>query len=351
MKNAVSNKFIMRGVKVRYYSVCNDSAPASVVGFGLWTVSTPMWGISDPEIGKTLLRKAFDLGITFYDTADVYGDGLGETMLCDALGQHRSSLFIATKFGYDFVNYPGVQVGQRERPQDWTAPFIRRACEASLKRLNTDYIDLYQLHNPRMDALLMDDLWAELDSLKQQGKIKMAGAALGPALKPERQCDEGVYTIRKRRAIPQIIYNILEQPLGEAIFPVAREEHIPIITRVPHASGLLEGHFSQQTTFSPNDHRYHRISTEDGRQKWLMEGLKKVEMLDFLTASGERTLGQAAIQYIFSEQSAAAVLPNIYEEAQLVEFTASCDVPELKPEEIEKIHRLYRSGFTLCETS
>ena len=336
---------------MKYCSICQGSAPASVVGFGLWTVATPMWGISDPDIGKTMLRKAFELGITFYDTADVYGDGLGETMLCDALGAHRSSLFIATKFGYDFVNFPGVQAGQRERPHDWSPQFIRRACENSLKRLNTDYIDLYQLHNPRMDALRMDDVWAELDSLKQQGKIRKAGAALGPALKPERQCEEGIYTIRERKSIPQIIFNMLEQPLGEAIFPAAREEKIPVITRVPHASGLLEGHFTQQTTFSPNDHRYHRISTEDGRQKWLMEGLKKVEMLDFLTSDGKRTLGQAAIQYILAEPSAAAVLPNIYEESQLLEFAASCDVPELKPDEIEQVHRLYQSGFTLCETS
>lgn len=317
----------------------------SKVGFGLWTVATTMWGIHDKDVGANLLTKAYELGITFYDTADVYGDGLGETLLAETLGNHRDELFIATKFGYDFYNHPGVQPGQRERPQDWTPSFVRKACEESLKRLRTDRIDLYQLHNPRLDVIRKDELWKELEDLKSEGKIRLIGAALGPALKPERQCEEGIATIRERGAISQIIFNILEQPLGDAIFPVAREANIPVITRVPHASGLLEGTYTEETTFSPNDHRYHRIATSEGRQEWLVEGLKKVEKLSFLHTDGVRTLGQAAIQYILAEHSVAAALPNIYDEKQLIEFAESCDVPQLSQEEIDNATRLYRCGF------
>lgn len=328
------------------YSTLIEGGPlVSKVGFGLWTVATTMWGIHDKSVGVNLLNRAYELGITFFDTADVYGDGLGETLLAESLGNHRDELFIATKFGYDFYNHPGVQPGQRERPQDWTAEYVRKACEESLKRLRTDRIDLYQLHNPRLDAIRKDDLWAELENLKSQGKVRLIGAALGPALKPERQCEEGVATIQERRAIPQIIFNLLEQPLGDTIFPVAREAGIPVITRVPHASGLLEGTYTEATTFSPSDHRYHRISTSEGRQEWLVEGLKKVEKLSFLHADGMRTLAQAAIQYILAEPCVAATLPNIYDERQLIEFAGACDVPPLTREEIDNATRLYRCGF------
>lgn len=330
---------------MKYNTLIEGGPLVSQVGFGLWTVSTTMWGIHEKTVGANLLKKAFDLGITFYDTADVYGDGLGETLLAESLGNHRDDIFIATKFGYDFYNHPGVQPGQRERPQDWTPQFVRKACEESLKRLQTDRIDLYQLHNPRLDAIRKDDLWAELDHLKSEGKIRLIGAALGPALKPERQCEEGVVTIRERGAIPQIIFNLLEQPLGDAIFPVARDAGVPVITRVPHASGLLEGTYTEETTFPPNDHRYHRISSSEGRREWLVEGLKKVEKLSFLHANGKRTLGQAAIQYILAEQSVASALPNIYNEKQLIEFAGACDAPALNREDIKEATRLYQSGF------
>lgn len=324
-----------------------EGLQGSAVGFGVWTVSTTMWGVTDEAVRIRLLRKALDLGITFFDTADVYGDGIGETILAKALGANRDEIVISTKFGYDFYNHPGLQPGQRERPQDWSPAFVRKACENSLKRLQTDRIDLYQLHNPRLDALRRDDLWAELESLKAEGKIRIIGAALGPALKPERQCEEGIVAIRERRAAPQIIYNLLEQPLGEAIFPVAREAGVPVFVRVPHSSGLLEGRYDESTQFAPGDHRQHRVPTGEARKRWLLDGLKKIEKLAFLTAGGARTLGQAAIQFILAEPSVGAVLPNIYDEAQLAEFAAAPDTPPLTAEEMETIRTLYAHDFYL----
>lgn len=332
---------------MQYRTLSDTNIDVSVVGFGVWTVSTTMWGVTDHAVRISLLQRALDLGITFFDTADVYGDGEGETILAEALGDRRGEAVIATKFGYDFYNHPGIQAGQRERPHDWSPLFVRKACEESLRRLKTDRIDLYQLHNPRMNALQADDLWAELNALRDEGKIGAIGAALGPALKPDRQRDEGVYSVRQRRAIPQIIYNLLEQPLGEAIFPAAREEGVSVITRVPHSSGLLEGHYTEETEFAPGDHRQHRVPTDEARKRWLLDGLKKVEKLDFLTTGGTRTIGQAAIQFILSEPSVASVLPNIYDEKQLEEFAAASDRPPLTDDELARIQALYRSNFGL----
>lgn len=319
----------------------------SAVGFGVWTVSTTMWGISDESTGIELLRKARDLGISFFDTADVYGDGQGETILKKALSGQRDDLVIATKFGYDFYNHPGLQPGQRERPQDWSPSFVRRACEESLERLGTDRIDLYQLHNPRIDAIMNDDLWSTLEGLRADGKVRALGVALGPALKPDRQCEEGIAAIRERGASVQIIYNLLEQPLGEAIFPVAREHGSSVIARVPHSSGLLEGGYAEDTVFAPGDHRQHRVPTDEARKRWLLDGLKKVERLEFLKAGGRRTLGQAAIQFILSEPSVASVLPNVYDGKQLAEFAAATDSPPLSVQELEDICDLYSNGFHL----
>ena len=332
---------------MEYRALGDTGLRVSAVGFGVWTVSTTMWGITDEALGVALLRRALDLGVTFYDTADVYGDGKGETLLADALGDRRDAVVIATKFGYDFTTYPGPQPGQRERPQDWSPPFVRRACEASLRRLRTDRIDLYQLHNPRLDALQRDDLFAELEALKAEGKIRAYGAALGPALKPDRQIEEGQFCIERRHAPVQIIYNLLEQVLGEALFPAARAEGVPVLVRVPHASGVLEGTYTEETEFAPTDHRSHRVSTDAMRKQWLLDGLKKVEKLRFAADEAGRTLGQMAIQFVLSEPSVAALFPNIYDARQLEEFAAAPETPPFTLEELRRISDLYAHDFYL----
>jgi aryl-alcohol dehydrogenase-like predicted oxidoreductase len=332
---------------MKYRSLPGTNLSVSEVGFGVWTVGTTMWGVAadDYQTGIHLLRRALDLGVTFFDTADVYGDGKGETLLAQAFpGATRDQVVIATKFGYDFYNHPGVQPGQRERPQNWSPAFIRSACEKSLQRLKTDRIDFYQLHNPRLDTIRNDDVFATLDQLRAEGKILSYGTALGPAIN-ERQIEEAIATITERRAPTQIIYNLLEQMLGENVLPVARQHNVRVFTRVPHSSGLLEGAYTEQTTFDKNDHRTFRVKDDAARKAWLVDGLKKVEQLKFLTES--RTLAQAAIQFILSEPSIGSVLPNIYNEAQLREFAAAPDTPPLTSAELARIAELYRSNFGL----
>ena len=332
---------------MKYRNFGTTDLRASVVGFGVWTVSTRMWGVTDETVRLRLLRRAFELGVTFYDTADVYGDGLGETILVEALGAHRDEMTIATKFGYDWYTAPGEQPGQRERPHDWSPAYIKRACEESLKRLGTDRIDLYQLHNPRLDALASDDLFAALEALKAEGKIRHYGAALGPAI-DIRQAEEGATAFRTRKmASVQIIYNLLEQMLGHDIFEAAQAAGGGVMCRVPHASGLLEGSYTHETEFAPGDHRNFRVSTNEKRKAWLEDGLQKVEQLDFLTHGTGRTLAQAALQWLWSEPLLATALPNVYDEKQLEEFCAAPDTPALTGEELAKVQELYAQNFRL----
>ncbi|HEY8475717.1 MAG TPA: aldo/keto reductase [Chloroflexota bacterium] len=324
---------------MRYRTLGNSDVEVSEVGFGVWTVSAGWWGQYTDDEAVRLLRQALDLGITFFDTADTYGSGRGETLLAQAFRGRRHEIVVGTKFGYDFYHHDSPQRGQRELPQDFSPQFMRFALEQSLRRLETDYVDVYQLHNPRMPAILRDDLFAELEKLRDEGKIRAYGAALGPAIGGTEHGDQAMEA-RPMHAL-QIIYNLLEQDPGRRFFPIAREKRVGVLVRVPHSSGLLEGKYTAETTFPPNDHRSHRP------REWLVDGLKKLERLTFLTEGTGRTIGQAAIQFILAEPSVASVLPNIYNSEQLVEFASAPDTPALTAEELARIADLYDHNFYL----
>ncbi len=328
---------------MEYRQLLGTDLRPSALGFGVWTVGTTWWGVKDEALGLRLLRRAFDLGVTFFDTADTYASGAAEEILVRALGDERDDLLIATKFGYDIYTNP-ERPGQQERPHDWSPEYLRKALEGSLKRLQTDRIDYYQLHNPRLDAILQDDLWAELERARGEGLIRAYGTALGPALN-ERQIEEGIASVRERRAPTQIIYNLLEQQLGEQILPVAEEVGVGVVARVPHASGLLEGYMTADTTFEPGDHRNWRLTTNERKKAWMEDGLKKVDMLSrFLNG---RTLGQLAIQWALRSPAMASVLPNIYDETGLENYAASFDAEPLADDEYAAIQGLYADNFGL----
>src|SRR3712207_9162984 len=177
-----------------------------------------------------------------------------------------------------------------------------------------------------MDAIEDDALFELMEGFKGEGKIRAYGVALGPKI---GWLEEGIRAMRERNlAGVQMIYNLLEQDPGRGLIKAARETGTSLIVRVPHSSGMLEGKYTEETTFAKNDHRRHRP------REWLLDGLKKVEQLGFLTESGERTLGQTALQAILASPEIASTLPNIYDEEQLEEFAAAPDTPDLGPEEL-----------------
>jgi aryl-alcohol dehydrogenase-like predicted oxidoreductase len=323
---------------MKYRNLAGTDIEVSEVGFGVWTVSTGWWGEVDDERSVRLLRRAFEKGINYFDTADTYGSGLGETLLADAFGGMREEVVISTKIGYDFYNHTQRR-GQQERPQDWSETFIRFALEQSLKRLGTDYIDFLQLHNTKMDAIENEALFELMEEFKEKGKIRSYGVALGPKI---GWLEEGVKAMRERDlAGVQMIYNLLEQDPGRALIEAARETDTSLIVRVPHSSGMLEGKYTEETTFAKNDHRRHRP------KEWLLGGLKKVEQLGFLTGSGERTLSQAALKFVLATPEIISTLPNIYDDEQLDEFAAAPDITDLTDDELARVAELYEDNFGL----
>ena len=312
----------------------------SAIGFGTWALGSDWWGPhEDPD---RLVACALDLGVTFFDTADTYGQGLNEEIVGLALeraGADRDAIELSTKFGYAIEAERGAH-RESERPHDWSPAHARRALEGSLRRLRTDFVDLYQLHNPRMDAIESDELFAELEALKAEGKIRHYGVALGPKIGWR---DEGVRALEERDLTSiQTVYNLLEQEPGAEFLEVAERRGAGVIARVPTSSGLLEGHLTADTTFEAPDHRRHRP------REWLVDGLRKVDQLDFLKRDGRRTLAQAAMAFILAQPAIACIVHTVTTEAELVEWAGAAEVPALSEEELDAVDALYRSGFGLA---
>lgn len=324
---------------MKYRTYTGTDLKVSTVGFGLWTVSTGWWGTYTEGEAIALMHQAFDLGITLFDAADSYGNGLSEELIAKAFPTRRDDVVIATKVGYDILNFGNSERrGQSAIPHDFSPEAIRRATDAALTRLRTDRIDLMQLHNIGIAQVNDDALWEAMEALKSSGKIRYYGMALGPAI---GWLYEGVRCIERRNVTSvQHIYNLLEQHPGSAIHHAAREHHkdTMFMVRVPHSSGMLEGKYTADTVFEANDHRRHRP------RSWLINGVKKVDNLRFLEGP-DRTLGQAALQWLLADDRVATTLPNIYDEAQLREFAAAPDSPKLSADEMARLAELYRANF------
>jgi aryl-alcohol dehydrogenase-like predicted oxidoreductase len=311
---------------MNYRTYRNTDLRVSEVGFGMWTVSTGWWGSFTEQEAVNLLRRAFDLGVTLFDAADTYGNGLSEELIAKAFSHQRDQIVIATKIGYDFVHHGNERRGQREIPQDFSPEAMVRATESALKRLKTNQIDLLQLHNIRMEQVADDTVWETLEQLRQRGLIRYYGIALGPAIGWKY---EGINCVKERSVTSvQHIYNLLEQYPGAAIQDAATEhgKETMFLIRVPHSSGMLEGHYSHRP------------------RVWLINGVRKVEQLRFLERAN-RTLGQSALLWLLKDSRIASTLPNIYDEKQLTEFATISECPDLTDDEMEQVASLYAADF------
>jgi aryl-alcohol dehydrogenase-like predicted oxidoreductase len=287
--------------------------------------------------GQNLIARALELGVTFFDTGNVYGLGANEEIVGKALaGVPRESIQISTKFGY-VLEGSRQEHSQGERPQDWSPEHIRDSLEQSLRRLGTDHVDLCQLHNPRMDAIERDDVFEQLERLRDEGKLRHYGVALGPAIGWR---EEGLRAIEERRiASVQTVYNVLEQDPGRDFLAAAEHRGVGVMARVPTSSGLLEDKYTLETTFPREDHRSHRP------REWLVEGLQKVERLRFLCEEHGVTLAQAALKFILAQRAIACVLPTIATVDDLEEWAAASDKPDLSDDDLAQIDELYARNF------
>ena len=321
---------------MKYRTLGKSSIKVSEIGFGAWTIGLDWWGkkIDDAEAIK-MLKRAYDLGINLYETADMYGKGKSERLMAQAFKGMRDEVVYSTKWGYDMYN--AEQIGHSELPQKHDPEFLKFALDKSLERLQTDYIDVYSLHNPKMDAIKNDALFAALDQLVTKGTIKSHGAALGPAIGWK---DEGLEAIKNRNITSlQTVYNILEQDPGRDFLREGERHNVGIMVRVPDASGLLTGKVTADTKFDKNDHRSFR------KQEFITEAIQKIENMGPIAKSKGWNITELAIKFILSQKQISVVLPTMISMEEIEMFASISDGKYLNPVEAASVELMYEKNF------
>ncbi len=224
----------------------NTNVEVSAVALGCWIFGVDWWGHYTDERALELCRFSYDQGITYFDNGDAYGNGRAETVFGKFIKEiGRDKIEIGGKFGYDFYSDPGVPGSHSERKQDFSPKFMRFALEQSLKRLGVEVIDLYMAHNIKLPQF-RDDLFAELDKVRDEGKIRTWGVSLGPAIGWR---DEGFKAMIDHGAkAVQTVYNLFEQNPGKEFCEVAHSQRAGVLARVHDNSSILKDVVKIDTT-------------------------------------------------------------------------------------------------------
>lgn len=333
----------------------------SEFGLGLWSVASDMWPRVARDEAKRLVHRAVDLGVNYLQTGDAYTldgtAGAAESLVGEVLRDlPRDSVVVASTVGHNLYDAPRDPVKGYPHFTDTLAPtewgdYIRRACEGSLRRLGTDHIDIYQLHNAsRMEAFRSGEIRAAFDGLEKEGKIRAWGLALGPA---NGWRDEGSAGLAfYRPASMMAIYSLFEPYPGEIFYQVARATGTGVTARVSLASGQLAGTYRPGMKFP--DHRKYRTKMDP---EWIVKGLRRADTIEFLTAGGARTLAQAALRFTLDRfpDTAVSTVPTLYNdpgvdlEEKLREFAGISNVPPLTEEEMARIEELRTTQFGILE--
>ena len=306
----------------------------SAMGLGCWAIGGPFWhdgwvgyGDVDDDASIRAIHRALDLGVTFFDTADAYGCGHSERVLGQALAGRRDRVVIATKFGYVPDEAKRQITGTDASPQ-----YIRQACEASLRRLNTDYIDLYQFHIHDYDLEKAVEVRETLEALVKEGKIRWYGWSLD---------NEQIEQIHLFAAGPhctsiQHTLNIFidDQPT----LKLCEEFNLASINQGPLSRGILTGKFSADSTFAENDiRRRWGWNFREGRPA---ERLEQLAALREVLTQGGRTLAQAALGWIWAHSERTIPIPGFKTVAQVEENAGAMRFGPLTVEQMEQIEIL-----------
>jgi aryl-alcohol dehydrogenase-like predicted oxidoreductase len=313
---------------MRYRTLGKTGLKVSEVGFGGWPIGGNAFGNSygptDDKLSLAAIRRALELGCNFFDTADVYGHGHSEELLGRALKGHRSEVIIATKVGGDF--YHGTP------RMNFTSDYLEFALGKSCERLGSDYIDLYQLHNPPVQLIRDGKIFKTLEKLKASGKIRHCGISI-------HDPQEGVLAMRSGGVeAVQAVFNILRQEAKNQLFRETARDNVGIIAREPLANGFLAGKLKTESTFHEGDIRH------NFPPNYISQLTGAVDQLRFLESS-TRTLAQAALRFVLDHKDVSTVIPGAKTPGQVEEDLASAESAPLTGEELLRIKFLRDQGF------
>lgn len=369
---------------MRYRQLGSTGLTVSEIGFGAWGIGGDAYGPVDEDVAKRTLRAAWDAGITFFDTADVYGEGRSEHLIGEALRDVRDRVVIATKVGA--LPHRGFAM-----PQDFTAAHVRRAIEASLRRLRTDYVDLYQLHSPPLQALTegtvpdaappadgdgqgrgydptprppsrrgegasrggfarsgnrswggegptprasmyAGELLQCLEDLRREGQARAVGiSARSPADALVAARDLGFRVV-------QVNFNLLDRrAVDGGLFAYAREHGVGIVNRTPLCFGFLSGAYAGGAAFAEHDHR--RNWSPEQRERWA----EAPRLFEALRSRRQCTMAQVALAFCLAHDAVSTVIAGMLHPREVAENVGVMDVEPLSAEELEQVREIYRS--------
>jgi aryl-alcohol dehydrogenase-like predicted oxidoreductase len=301
----------------------------SEIGFGAWAIGGNAhghgYGATDDKTSIAAIHKAIDLGANFFDTADVYGRGHSEELLGKAIKGKRDRLIIASKVGSDFYQGEGFQ--------SFSENYIRFALEKTLERLNTDYVDVYQLHNPPLKLTNQTEAYKCMKSLKKEGKVRAWGVSIFAPI-------EGLAILKLAQPDSlQIAYNIFTTRAKDELIPKATTIGCAIIAREPLANGFLTGKYNVDSEFEASDVR------SSWPREYVRARVLATQKLMPIAKVQKITLAQLALKYVLTNENIAVIIPGIKTTEQAQDNLAASDLPQLASEALSSISQLQQNNF------
>jgi len=317
---------------VEYRNLGRTGLRVSTVSFGAWAIGGT-WGPVDDTESLAALHRAVELGVNFFDTADVYGDGRSEKLLARLRSEHTEPIYVATKAGRRL---------ERQSVAGYSRQNLARWIERSLKNLKTDVLDLLQLHCPPTDLYYAPEVFGILDDFVEKGVIRAYGVSV-------ERVEEALKAIEYPNVQSvQIIFNLFRQRPAELFFAEAARRNVGILARLPLASGLLAGKLAADTRFTNDDHRtfnrhgeaFDRGETFSGLDYEL--GLELVAELKKLVPPGV-PMSAWAMRWILTNRAVSCVIPGAKRAAQVEENVKASDLAPIPAADLAAIDALYRT--------
>lgn len=315
---------------MQYRELGRTGWQVSAISFGAWAIGGTWGDVKDDE-SLAALKRALDLGVNFFDTADVYGDGHSEQLLAKLRKERNEPFYVATK------------VGRRSNPHtasSYTRGNLTAYVERSLKNLKVEALDLLQLHCPPTEVFYMPEVFGILDDLVEAGKLRYYGASV-------EKVEEALKAIEYPNVqTVQLVFNIFRQRPMDLFFGEAQRRKVGILARVPLSSGMLTGKMTRTSSFQEDDHRqfnrhgegFDRGETFSGLDYEI--GLQTVEELRPLVPAG-MTMTQMALRWILMSPAVTCAIPGAKRPAQVEENISAADLPPLSEEAMKKIRDVY----------
>lgn len=313
---------------MKYRKLGRTGLDVSEIGFGAWEIGGGLssYGPIKDDVSRKTLQFAFDNGINFFDTSDSYGEGHSEELIGETLRNVREEIILASKVGC--LPHSG-----REMIQDFSVNHIIESVDASLKRLQTDYIDLYQLHSPPIDVLSNSEILATLKDLQNKGLIKAIGISV-------RSPNDALLAIDKYNFdCIQVNLNLIDlRAIRNGLLDLAEMKNIGIIVRTPLCFGFLTGKYSEKTLFKKNDHRLN----------WPKQQLKtwsdSVKLFKSIYESKNMSPTQFALKFCLSYKNVSTTIPGMKHVQEVKENIIASDLKDLSKDELTLIDKIYESN-------